>query len=84
MFWNPPTAFDKSLFDKIVGAHQGPDGEPLLRFSPGNEHAQLTRPAPLRTGEVNSYTARHAYGMPEKAFKGFRDLARDRNVVIDV
>ncbi|WP_164494114.1 hypothetical protein, partial [Streptomyces sp. ADI97-07] len=30
MFWNPPTAFDKSIFDKIVGSHQGPDGEPLL------------------------------------------------------
>ncbi|MEE1774594.1 hypothetical protein PUR25_00515, partial [Streptomyces sp. JV181] len=39
MFWNPPTAFDKSLFDKIVGSHQGPDGRPLLRFSPGNNNA---------------------------------------------
>ncbi|MEV0022567.1 hypothetical protein AB0H45_10125, partial [Streptomyces atroolivaceus] len=40
-------------------------------------------PPPLNPTDVNSYTARHAYGMPEKAFKGFRDLARDRNVVID-
>ncbi|MZG00903.1 hypothetical protein GTW62_01305, partial [Streptomyces sp. SID5614] len=23
MFWNPPTAFDKSVFDKIVSSHQG-------------------------------------------------------------
>ncbi|MGW0790037.1 lonely Cys domain-containing protein, partial [Streptomyces sp. NPDC002911] len=84
MFWNPPTAFDKSLFDKIVHKHQGPDGEPLLRFGPDNENARLTWPEPLRSGEVNSYTARHAYGMPEKNFKGFRDLARDKNVVIDV
>ncbi|MFD8803828.1 hypothetical protein ACFV0P_34985, partial [Streptomyces atroolivaceus] len=57
MFWNPPTAFDKSLFDKIVGAHQGPDGEPLLRFSPGNEYAQVTRPAPLtRTPSLSPAT----------------------------
>ncbi|MFL3871373.1 hypothetical protein LT966_33020, partial [Streptomyces griseobrunneus] len=26
MFWNPPTAFDKSIFDKIVDSHQGPTG----------------------------------------------------------
>ncbi|MFF5375817.1 WXG100-like domain-containing protein, partial [[Kitasatospora] papulosa] len=84
MFWNPPTAFDKSLFDKIVGSHQGPDGRPLLRFSPGNNNAQLTWTAPLAAGEVDSYAARHTYGMAEKGFKEFRDLARDRNVVIDV
>ncbi|WP_229876567.1 hypothetical protein, partial [Streptomyces griseoloalbus] len=47
MFWNPSTAFDKSVFDKVVDSHQGPDGEPLLRFRPGSEHAELTWPAPL-------------------------------------
>jgi hypothetical protein len=49
MFWNPSTAFDKSVFDKIVDSHQGPDGEPLLRFRPDNEHAELTWPASPRT-----------------------------------
>ncbi|TGZ03477.1 hypothetical protein E5Z02_25925, partial [Streptomyces rhizosphaericola] len=46
MFWNPPTAFDKSIFDKIVDSHQGPTGEPLLRFGPGKDHAELVNPAP--------------------------------------
>ncbi|MFF7189960.1 hypothetical protein ACFZAR_33075 [Streptomyces sp. NPDC008222] len=84
MFWNPPSAFSKSVFDKIVGSHQGPDGEPLLRFSPENEHAELTWTEPLKTGQVNSYTARQDYGIPEKNFKGFREIARDKGLVIDV
>ncbi|MEU2067231.1 hypothetical protein [Streptomyces anulatus] len=46
MFWNPPTAFDKSVFDKIVSSHEGATGEPLLRFSPGNDHAVLVHPEP--------------------------------------
>ncbi|NDZ61393.1 hypothetical protein G3I47_29740, partial [Streptomyces anulatus] len=46
MFWNPPTAFDKSVFDKIVNSHEGATGEPLLRFSPGNDHAVLVHPEP--------------------------------------
>ncbi|MDX3372959.1 hypothetical protein PV390_00955 [Streptomyces sp. ME02-6991-2A] len=46
MFWNPPTAFDKSVFDKIVSSHAGPTGAPLLRFSPGNDHAELVHPEP--------------------------------------
>ncbi|CAM5740832.1 hypothetical protein SMICM304S_03518 [Streptomyces microflavus] len=46
MFWNPPTAFDKSVFDKIVSSHEGSSGEPLLRFSPGNDHAVLVHPEP--------------------------------------
>ncbi|WP_158688301.1 hypothetical protein, partial [Streptomyces baarnensis] len=33
---------------------------------------------------VDSYTARHVYGIPEKNFSKFRDVARDRNVVVDV
>ncbi|MFH8689756.1 hypothetical protein ACH4EC_23160 [Streptomyces anulatus] len=84
MFWNPPTAFDKSVFDKIVSSHQGPSGEPLLRFSPGNDHAVLTWTQKLKPGQVDSYTARHTYGIPEKNFDKFRDVARDRNVVVDV
>ncbi|WP_239086236.1 hypothetical protein, partial [Streptomyces parvus] len=84
MFWNPPTAFDKSVFDKIVGSHQGPSGEPLLRFTPNSDHAVLTWTQKLRPGQVDSYTARHTYGIPEKNFTKFRDLARDRNVVVDV
>ncbi|MFJ1801445.1 hypothetical protein [Streptomyces sp. NPDC088180] len=84
MFWHPPTAFDKSVFDKIVSSHQGPSGEPLLRFSPGNDHAVLTWTQKLKPGQVDSYTARHTYGIPEKNFDKFRDVARDRNVVVDV
>ncbi|MFE4627275.1 WXG100-like domain-containing protein [Streptomyces mirabilis] len=84
MFWNPPSSFSKSVFDKIVGSHHGPDGEPLLRFHPGNDHAELTWAEPLKTGEVDSYTARHAYGIPEKNFREFRQIARDKNLVIDV
>ncbi|BBC97772.1 hypothetical protein SRO_6596 [Streptomyces rochei] len=42
MFWDPPSPFSKTVFDKIVGAHHGPDGEPLLRFRPGHENAELT------------------------------------------
>ncbi|WP_435811452.1 hypothetical protein [Streptomyces rubiginosohelvolus] len=84
MFWNPPTAFDKSVFDKIVSSHQGPSGEPLLRFTPNSDHAVLTWTQKLRPGQVDSYTARHTYGIPEKNFDKFRDLARDRNVVVDV
>ncbi|MFH9478656.1 hypothetical protein ACH4L7_33190 [Streptomyces anulatus] len=84
MFWNPPTAFDKSVFDKIVSSHQGPSGEPLLRFSPGNDHAVLTWTQKLKPGQVDSYTARHTYGIPEKNFDKFRAVARDRNVVVDV
>ncbi|WP_420716306.1 hypothetical protein [Streptomyces sp. NRRL S-623] len=84
MFWNPPTAFDKSVFDKIVGSHQGPSGEPLLRFSPNSDHAVLTWTQKLKPGQVDSYTARHTYGIPEKNFNRFRDVARDRNVVVDV
>ncbi|NEE41933.1 hypothetical protein G3M53_93360, partial [Streptomyces sp. SID7982] len=84
MFWNPPTAFDKSVFDKIVGSHQGPSGEPLLRFTPNSDHAVLTWTQKLKPGQVDSYTARHTYGIPEKNFTKFRDVARDRNVVVDV
>ncbi|MFF2230457.1 WXG100-like domain-containing protein [Streptomyces anulatus] len=84
MFWNPPTAFDKSVFDKIVTSHQGPSGEPLLRFSPNSDHAVLTWTQKLKPGQVDSYTARHTYGIPEKNFDKFRDVARDRNVVVDV
>ncbi|WP_399007626.1 hypothetical protein [Streptomyces sp. CB00271] len=84
MFWNPPTAFDKSVFDKIVNSHQGPSGEPLLRFSPNSDHAVLTWTQKLKPGQVDSYTARHVYGIPEKNFDKFRDVARDRNVVVDV
>ncbi|MFC8624934.1 WXG100-like domain-containing protein [Streptomyces anulatus] len=84
MFWNPPTAFDKSVFDKIVSSHQGPSGEPLLRFSPNSDHAVLTWTQKLKPGQVDSYTARHTYGIPEKNFDKFRDVARDRNVVVDV
>ncbi|WP_069738630.1 hypothetical protein [Streptomyces sp. EN27] len=84
MFWNPPTAFDKSVFDKIVGSHQGPSGEPLLRFTPNSDHALLTWTQKLKPGQVDSYTARHTYGIPEKNFTKFRGLARDRNVVVDV
>ncbi|WTA88879.1 hypothetical protein OG323_07600 [Streptomyces cyaneofuscatus] len=84
MFWNPPTAFDKSVFDKIVSSHQGPSGEPLLRFSPNSEHAVLTWTQKLKPGQVDPYTARHTYGIPEKNFNKFRDVARDRNVVVDV
>ncbi|WP_257134498.1 hypothetical protein, partial [Streptomyces sp. st77] len=84
MFWNPPTAFDKSVFDKIVGSHQGPSGEPLLRFTPDSDHAVLTWTQKLKPGQVDSYTARHTYGIPEKNFTKFRDVARDRNVVVDV
>ncbi|KND30668.1 hypothetical protein IQ60_20115, partial [Streptomyces europaeiscabiei] len=84
MFWNPPTAFDKSVFDKIVTSHQGPSGEPLLRFSPNSDHAVLTWTQKLKPGQVDSYTARHVYGIPEKNFDKFRDVARDRNVVVDV
>ncbi|MEU4263116.1 hypothetical protein AB0F38_14795, partial [Streptomyces sp. NPDC025273] len=47
-------------------------------------HEEQQTPLPLNTTEVNSYTARHTYGIPEKNFKGFRDLARDKNLVIDV
>ncbi|MYR92789.1 hypothetical protein GTW60_03985, partial [Streptomyces sp. SID4937] len=46
MFWNPPTPFDKSVFDKIVSSHEGTSGEPLLRFRPGNDHAELVHPEP--------------------------------------
>ncbi|MGW5368849.1 lonely Cys domain-containing protein, partial [Streptomyces sp. NPDC004011] len=46
MFWVPSTEFDKSVFDKVVSSHRGPDGEPLLRFRPENNHAELTWPAP--------------------------------------
>ncbi len=84
MFWNPPTAFDKSVFDKIVTSHQGPSGEPLLRFSPNSDHAVLTWTQKLKPGQVDSYTARHTYGIPEKNFDKFRNVARDRNVVVDV
>ncbi|MFD8407120.1 hypothetical protein ACFV1G_20840 [Streptomyces anulatus] len=84
MFWNPPTAFDKSVFDKIVNSHQGPSGEPLLRFSPNSDHAVLTWTQKLKPGQVDSYTARHTYGIPEKNFDKFRNVARDRNVVVDV
>ncbi|MFY0513353.1 hypothetical protein ACOMD4_23625 [Streptomyces anulatus] len=84
MFWNPPTAFDKSVFDKIVSSHQGPSGEPLLRFSPHSDHAVLTWTQKLKPGQVDSYTARHTYGIPEKNFDKFRNVARDRNVVVDV
>ncbi|MFE9051560.1 hypothetical protein [Streptomyces rubiginosohelvolus] len=84
MFWNPPTAFDKSVFDKIVSSHQGPSGEPLLRFTPNSDHAVLTWTQKLKPGQVDSYTARHTYGIPEKNFDKFRDVARDRNVVVDV
>ncbi|MFJ6806659.1 hypothetical protein ACIQRK_11560 [Streptomyces anulatus] len=84
MFWNPPTAFDKSVFDKIVSSHQGPSGEPLLRFSPNSDHAVLTWTQKLKPGQVDSYTARHTYGIPEKNFDKFRNVARDRNVVVDV
>ncbi|WP_354598858.1 hypothetical protein R1Y80_03095 [Streptomyces sp. JL1001] len=84
MFWNPQTAFDKSVFDKIVGSHQGPSGEPLLRFTPNSDHAVLTWTQKLKPGQVDSYTARHTYGIPEKNFTKFRDVARDRNVVVDV
>ncbi|MYU08039.1 hypothetical protein GTY81_30045 [Streptomyces sp. SID8366] len=84
MFWDPPSPFSKTVFDKIVDSHQGPDGEPLLRFRPENKHAELTWTKPLKDGEVNSYTARHTYGIPEKNFKGFRQIAREKNLVIDV
>ncbi|MFE9241403.1 hypothetical protein [Streptomyces sp. NPDC007007] len=84
MFWNPPTAFDKSVFDKIVSSHQGPSGEPLLRFTPDSDHAVLAWTQKLKPGQVDSYTARHTYGIPEKNFTKFRDVARDRNVVVDV
>ncbi|WP_318198424.1 hypothetical protein [Streptomyces sp. MCL20-2] len=84
MFWNPPTAFDKSVFDKIVGSHHGPSGEPLLRFTPNSDHAVLTWTQKLKPGQVDSYTARHTYGIPEKNFTKFRDVARERNVVVDV
>ncbi|MFI2315389.1 hypothetical protein AMK17_31090 [Streptomyces sp. CB00072] len=84
MFWNPPTAFDKSVFDKIVSSHQGPSGEPLLRFSPNSDHAVLTWTQKLKPGQVDPYTARHTYGIPEKNFDKFRNVARDRNVVVDV
>ncbi|MER7550326.1 hypothetical protein ABTX86_10120 [Streptomyces anulatus] len=84
MFWNPPTAFDKSVFDKIVNSHQSPSGEPLLRFSPNSDHAVLTWTQKLKPGQVDSYTARHTYGIPEKNFDKFRNVARDRNVVVDV
>uniref|UniRef100_UPI0035BC3EF1 hypothetical protein n=1 Tax=Streptomyces finlayi TaxID=67296 RepID=UPI0035BC3EF1 len=47
-------------------------------------HEEQQTSLPLNTTEANSYTARHAYGIPEKNFKGFRELARDRNLVIDV
>ncbi|WP_198544777.1 hypothetical protein, partial [Streptomyces sp. Root1295] len=73
MFWNPPTAFDKSVFDKIVTSHQGPSGEPLLRFSPNSDHAVLTWTQKLKPGQVDSYTARHVYGIPEKNFDKFRN-----------
>ncbi|WP_455711470.1 WXG100-like domain-containing protein, partial [Streptomyces griseus] len=39
---------------------------------------------PVNSLVVDSYTARHVYGIPEKNFSKFRDVARDRNVVVDV
>ncbi|WP_443071217.1 WXG100-like domain-containing protein, partial [Streptomyces sp. YIM 132580] len=39
---------------------------------------------PTNSLVVNAYTARHTYGIPEKNFDKFRDVARNRNVVVDV
>ncbi|MYR88916.1 hypothetical protein GTY41_29365, partial [Streptomyces sp. SID685] len=43
-----------------------------------------TRQPEPKPGEVDAHTARDAYGMPEKNFKGFRQIAREKNLVIDV
>ncbi|MYV60437.1 hypothetical protein GTW37_13965, partial [Streptomyces sp. SID4931] len=62
MFWNPPTAFDKSVFDKIVSSHEGASGEPLLRFSPGNDHAVLVHPEPRPAPPPPAHPDEHRRG----------------------
>uniref|UniRef100_UPI003F92C4F1 WXG100-like domain-containing protein n=1 Tax=Streptomyces sp. st77 TaxID=1828074 RepID=UPI003F92C4F1 len=52
--------------------------------TPGPEGSPPPPPLPVNALTVNAYTARHTYGIPEKNFDKFRDLARDRNVVVDV
>lgn len=41
MFWNPLTAFDAGIKERITAQHQGPDGEALVRFVPGQDAARL-------------------------------------------
>ncbi|MGW4176653.1 WXG100-like domain-containing protein, partial [Streptomyces rubiginosohelvolus] len=52
--------------------------------APGPEGSPPPPALPVNALAVDAYTARHTYGIPEKNFDKFRDLARDRNVVVDV
>ncbi|WP_420716314.1 hypothetical protein [Streptomyces sp. NRRL S-623] len=52
--------------------------------APVSEGTPSPVPPPVNSLVVNAYTARHTYGIPEKNFNKFRDVARDRNVVVDV
>ncbi|WP_237527466.1 hypothetical protein, partial [Streptomyces sp. SID2119] len=71
MFWNPPTAFDKSVFDKIVSSHQGPSGEPLLRFSPDSDHAELIHAEPRPASQPSPS------GRPESIAEDVNLFSRD-------
>ena len=47
-YWpEPRSPFSQGVYDKIIAAHAGPDGEPLVRFRPGQQNdAELGRPRP--------------------------------------
>ncbi|WP_237517830.1 hypothetical protein, partial [Streptomyces sp. SID7804] len=47
---------------------------------PGHQPTSL----PPEPAEVDPDTARHTYGIPEKNFKGFREVSRNNSLVIDV
>ncbi|MER6691427.1 hypothetical protein ABT329_20375, partial [Streptomyces minutiscleroticus] len=95
MFWAPSTDFDKSVFDKVVSSHRGPDGEPLLRFRPENNHAELTWTAPPAPASVpvrsenpadhvradgRSFLRVNARADGDTLFRAVLDSARGRDV----
>ncbi|NNN35643.1 hypothetical protein HLK59_35825 [Streptomyces sp. S3(2020)] len=48
LYWRAPRSpYSEGVFTKIVESH-GPDGEPLLRFRPENDHARLVHYTPPR------------------------------------
>jgi len=48
LYWRAPRSpFGKGVFTKILESH-GPDGAPLLRFRPENDHARLVHYTPPR------------------------------------
>ncbi|MDQ0313180.1 hypothetical protein J2S46_007736 [Kitasatospora herbaricolor] len=79
MFWQPESAFDRSIFEKIVKSHEA-GGEALIRFVPGLERPVLgtaepeqpstTRPGRAHLGGFAGDPRRHAPGAVGSAWVG--------------